>query len=71
MVNPFRTKPHRAYASVWLGEEKADGFTSEAIRLAKKRSGLLLVGEHLLLDEHAVRLRRILLLRHVHAFLMP
>lgn len=32
---------------------------------------MLLVGEHLLLDKHAVRLRRILLLRHVHAFLMP
>ena len=53
-----------------FGMRKADGFTSEAIRLAKKRSGLLLVGEHLLLDEHAVRLRRVLLLRHVHAFLM-
>lgn len=32
---------------------------------------MLLVGEHLLLDKHTIRLRRILLLRHVHAFLMP
>ena len=30
----------------------------------------LLIGEHLLLDEHAVGLRGVLLLGHVHAFLM-
>ena len=30
----------------------------------------LLVGEHLLLDEHAVGLRGVLLLGHVHAFLV-
>ena len=30
----------------------------------------LLVGEHLLLDEHTVGLRGVLLLGHVHAFLM-
>lgn len=30
----------------------------------------LLVGEHLLLDQHAVGLRGVLLLGHVHAFLM-
>lgn len=47
-----------------------------------RKGGWLHIGSHppcekeagsglLLLDKHTIRLRRILLLRHVHAFLMP
>lgn len=64
----------------WLAAMKADRRSEwkrrttrlGVIRLNEKEtgSGLLLIGEHLLLDQHAVGLRRILLLRHVHAFLM-